>query len=107
MAYDYPAMAATAKKMEKYLLAKGKIAKIKAARNNSAIKAVEINDTIMDLEALLKSLKFPGKVTDLSSADIQSISGKYKAKVVEVVNSIQSAGLTQGEKFFFLNDFQL
>ena len=106
MAYDYPAMAATAKKMEKYLLAKGKpTAKVKVARNNSAIKAVEINDTIMDLEALLKSLKFPGKVTDLSSADIQSISGKYKAKLVEVVNSIQSAGLTKGEKFFFLNTF--
>jgi len=106
MAYDYPAMAATAQKVSKYLLANGKpSAKVKVARNNRAIKAVEINDTIIDLEKLLKSLLFPGKVTDLSSADIQSISGKYKASLVEIIKPIQSAGLTKGEKFFFLNTF--
>ena len=105
MAYDYPAMAATAQKVIKYLLAKGKIAKVKVARNNRVIKAVEIDDIIINLEDLLISLSFPGKVTDLSSADIQSISGKYKARLVEIVKPIQSAGLTKGEKFFFLNTF--
>jgi len=103
MAYNYIAMATTAKKMEKYLLAKGKIAKVKAARYNRVIKAVEINDIIINVEDFLKSISFPGEVTDLSSADIQSISGTYKAKLVEIVTSIPNANLTKGEKFFFLN----
>ena len=105
MAYNYPVMAATAKKVVTYLIAKGKNAKVKVARYNSTIKAVEVNDTIINLEVLLKSLSFPGTITDLSSADEQSISGTYKAKLVEVIKPIPSASLTKGEKFFFLNTF--
>lgn len=105
MAYNYPIMADTAKKMVTYLLAKGKSAKIKVARNNSNIKAVEVSDSVINVEDFLKSIAFPGVVTDLSSADIQSISGKYKAKLVEIKTPISSAKLTKGEKFFFLNTF--
>ena len=103
MAYNYPIMADTAKKMVTHLLAKGKSAKIKVARNNSSIKAVEVSDSIINVEDFFKSISFPAIVTDLSSSDIQSISGKYKAKLIEIKTPILSAKLAKGEKFFFLN----
>ena len=100
MAYNYQSLANIAKKVSTYLASKSKNAKIKTSRYNSTIKVVEIDDIIINIEDFLKSLSFPGSVSDLQPAEERSISGTYKAKLVTVNKSVPSAGLNQ---FFILN----
>jgi hypothetical protein len=91
------------KKMVSYLVSKGKNAKIKSSRYNSSIKAVEIDDAIIDVASFLKKLTFPGLVSDLSPADERSISGTYKAKLVVVNKNFSIAGFSKGDSFYLLN----
>ena len=103
MAYNYQSLANIAKKVSTYLASKSKNAKIKTSRYNSTIKVVEIDDIIINIEDFLKSLSFPGSVSDLQPAEERSISGTYKAKLVTVNKSVPSAGLNKGDQFFILN----
>ena len=103
MAYNYQSLANIAKKVSTYLASKSKNAKIKTSRYNSTIKVVEIDDIIINIEDFLKSLSFPGSVSDLQPAEERSISGTYKEKLVTVNKSVPSAGLNKGDQFFILN----
>jgi hypothetical protein len=91
------------KNMVTYLVSKGKNAKVKTSRYNSTIKAVEVDDAVINIADFLKKLSFPGSITDLSPADERAISGTYKAKLVTVSKSIPIAKLAKGDKFYILN----
>jgi hypothetical protein len=100
--YNYDKLGVTAKKITEYLTKKGVKASVKVSRYQKEIKAVEVAAPV-PLETFLKDNAIAGKITDLTSVEEKSISGKYKAKLVTITTA--NTAVAKGEMFFLVNTY--
>ena len=100
--YNYDKLAVSAKKITEYLTKKGVKASVKTSRYQKEIKAVEIASPV-PLETFLKDNAIAGKLSDLSSVEEKSISGKYKAKLVTITTA--NTAVAKGDMFFLVNTY--
>ena len=83
MELNYKELSESAKNFIKILNTNGVEASVKSSRYVKDIKAVEVASSI-PISDLLKSIGVSGKISDLPSEEEKKISGKYKAKPVNV-----------------------
>lgn len=94
MELNYKELSESAKNFIKILNTNGVEASVKSSRYVKDIKAVEVASSI-PISDLLKSIGVSGKISDLPSEEEKKISGKYKAKLVNVGK----------DSFFLVNTF--
>jgi len=99
---DYEKLTATGKRIDVYLKAKQVKSSIKKSRYQTQINAVEVAYP-GSLDSLLKETGIKGKISDLTSTEEKSISGKYKAKLVTLTATV--AGCSPKEQFLIVNTF--
>ena len=94
MELNYKELSESAKNFIKILNTNGVEASVKSSRYVKDIKAVEVASSI-PISDLLKSIGVSGKISDLPSEEEKKISGKYKAKLVNIGK----------DSFFLVNTF--
>jgi hypothetical protein len=99
---DYEKLTATGKRIDVYLKAKQVKSSIKKSRYQTQINAVEVAYP-GSLDSLFKETGIKGKISDLTSTEEKSISGKYKAKLVTLTATV--AGCSPKEQFLIVNTF--
>jgi hypothetical protein len=99
---DYEKLTATGKRIDVYLKAKQVKSSIKKSRYQTQINAVEVAYP-GSLDSLFKETGIKGKISDLTSTEEKSISGKYKAKLVTLTATV--AGCAPKEQFLIVNTF--
>ena len=100
MAYNYPVMAATAKKVVTYLIAKGKNAKVKVARYNSTIKAVE--EAEKKAEMALKEMTMMKVQLDSVATVTEENSWMYQGALYEEWKQYRDSGGTSDFEYYRL-----
>ena len=99
---DYEKLTATGKRIDVYLKSKQVKSSIKKSRYQTQINAVEVAYP-GSLDSLFKETGIKGKISDLTSTEEKSISGKYKAKLVTLTATV--AGCSPKEQFLIVNTF--